>query len=104
MIYRIFYTSLILFTVCGTQSIYSPEFLYGDSLVLRWNINGEDDLAGYNIYCGTAQTDYDLIVNLGNVTECALSDLSLYENAPYVMALTAYDINGNESFFPIHFT
>ena len=49
---------------------------------------------------------YPSVANLGNVTECDLSDLSLYENIPYEMALTAYDIYGNESDFsdPLYLT
>ncbi len=97
MIYRIFFALLILFTLSVTQSIYSPELLYGDSLVLRWNTNDEEDLDGYNIYCTGPEEDYDSIDNLGNVTECDLGKLSLYENVPYALALTAYDIYGNES-------
>lgn len=97
MIYRIFFALLVLFTLSVTQSIYSPELLYGDSLVLRWNTNDEEDLDGYNIYCTGPEEDYDSIDNLGNVTECDLGKLSLYENVPYALALTAYDIYGNES-------
>ena len=99
MIYKILFTFLVLFTVCVTQSIYSPELLYGDSLVLRWNINDEEDLGGYNIYCTGPEADFDSIDALGNVTECDLGKLSLYENVPYALALTAYDIYGNESDF-----
>lgn len=95
--YKFLYASFILFTICATQSIFFPAFLYGDSLILRWNDNDEADLAGYNIYCDTSQAAYPSVVNLGDVTECDLNDLSLYENIPYEMALTAYDIYGNES-------
>jgi hypothetical protein len=86
--------------------MYSPELVYGDPLVVRWEINTEKDLAGYNAYFGSSFTGYDLVVNLGNVTECDLGKLSLYEDVPYVMALTAYDFFGNESDFstPLYFT
>ncbi len=97
MIYKFFFALLIFFTLSVTQSIYSPELLYGDSLVLRWNTNDEEDLDGYNIYCTGPEEDYDSIDNLGNVTECDLGKLSLSENVPYALALTAYDIYGNES-------
>ena len=69
MIYKIFFTCLVLFNVCVTQSIYSPDLLYGDSLVLRWNLNDEEDLGGYKIYCTGPEEDYDSIEDLGNVTE-----------------------------------
>jgi len=59
MTYKIFYTSLVLFIVCVTQSIYSPELIYGASLVLQWQSNEEDDLAGYTIYCASSQPDHD---------------------------------------------
>jgi hypothetical protein len=99
MIYKIFFTLFVLFALCVTQSIYSPELLYGDSLVLRWNTNDENDLGGYNIYCTGPEADYDANTNLGNVTECDLGRISLHENVPYALALTAYDIYGNESDF-----
>ena len=98
-ILRIFYVSCILSTICATQSIYFPELLYGDSLVLRWNSNDEDDLAGYKVHYGTDSTHYEWVKDLKKVTECDLSELSLYENIPYEMALTAYDEYGNESDF-----
>ena len=106
MTYKIFCTSLVLFIVCVTQSIYSPELIYGASLVLQWQSNEEDDLAGYTIYCASSQPDHDLIVDLGNVTECELTNLALYENVAYGIALTAYDSSGNESDFsdPLYVT
>jgi hypothetical protein len=67
--------------------------------VLRWNLNDEDDLGGYNIYFTGPEEEYDSIVNLGDVTECDLGKLPLYENVPYAIALTAYDVYGNESDF-----
>jgi hypothetical protein len=99
MFYRYFFALIVLFTLWVTQSIYSPELLYGDSLVLRWNINDEEDLGGYNIYCTGPEADYDSNKNLGSVTECDLGTLSLQENVPFSLALTAYDIYGNESDF-----
>ncbi len=106
MIFKIFCTPLVLFIVCITQSIYSPEPIYAASLVLQWQSNEEDDLGGYTIYCASSQPDHDLIVDLGNVTECELTDLALYENVAYGIALTAYDLSGNESDFsdPLYVT
>ena len=100
MIIKIFYISLILLTICATQSIYFPELIYGNSLILRWNSNDEDDLAGYKVYYGTeSKQEYAWVEDLGNVTQCDLWNLSLDENESYIIALTAYDIYGNESDF-----
>ena len=38
-------------------------------LMVSWNPNQEDDLAGYKVYYGTAPRDYPNVLNVGNVTE-----------------------------------
>jgi hypothetical protein len=103
MTLKILYTSLVLFIGCVTHSIYFPEHIYGATL--QWQSNEEDDLAGYYIYCASSQLDHDLIVNVGNVTEYDLNELTLYENVAYVIVLTSYDLSGNESDFsdPLYF-
>jgi hypothetical protein len=97
MTFKILYTSLVLFIVGVTHSITFPEQIYGATL--QWQSNEEDDLAGYYIYCASSPVDHDLIVNVGNVTEYDLNDLALYEHVAYAIALTSYDLSGNESDF-----
>ena len=64
-------------------------------LTLEWDSNVEQDLAGYIVYYGTASRDYDYDVDVGDETSCTISNL--YSGTTYYFAVTAYDIDGNES-------
>ena len=52
------------------------------------------NLAGYNIYYGTASGDYTHNVNVGNVTNYTVSSLAA---GTYYFAATAYNTTGNQS-------
>jgi len=78
--------SLIFFTPAGA-----------DHLDLAWNANTEPDLAGYQVYYGTASWEYGDPIDVGNTTTCRLD--SLLEGVMYFIAVTAYDVYGNESEF-----
>ncbi|MGA1867761.1 MAG: Ig-like domain-containing protein [bacterium] len=74
-------------------------FLANDmTLELSWQPGTEPDLAGYRIHYGTT-TEYDRIVDVGTLSSYQLGGLS--ENVHYYMAVTAYDISGNESVYSI---
>jgi hypothetical protein len=72
-----------------------PFGAYGAELSLAWDANTEPDLAGYNIYFGTASRDYSDPINVGDVTEVTLTGFD--EGSTYYFAATAYDEDGNES-------
>jgi len=81
------------------QAIFTPKFIYAASLNLAWNANTEEDLTGYRVYYGRVSGSYEFYVDVGNVTEYILDNLILHEHVIYYIALTAYDVFGNESDF-----
>jgi len=70
--------------------------LAGDNMVkLTWLPNNEPDLAGYKIYVsGTYSGRYDLI---GTTRSTHFVDRDVINGETYYYAVTAYDLNGNES-------
>lgn len=72
-----------------------PAFLIGDSVVVSWQPNTESDLAGYQIYYGSDSNFYSTILDVGKVTQYTVSGLNT--GSTYYFAVTAYDVNGNES-------
>jgi hypothetical protein len=72
-----------------------PVATFGDEVSLAWDANNEPDLAGYNIYYGTASGDYSRRIDVGNTSEYTVVDLD--EGVTYYLAATAYDQKGNES-------
>ena len=66
-------------------------------LELAWNANTEPDLAGYQVYYGTAPWQYDDPIDVSNTTTYRLG--GLFEGVTYYIAVTAYDVYDNESEF-----
>ena len=88
----------------GNESVKSRELstLGGISLrkktgvIISWDSNTENDLAGYKVYRGFDSGDYDFVNNVGNVT--SWND-SIFCDSTYYYAVTAYDTANNESDF-----
>ena len=96
MIYRKKFYSLPLTIFIITTFLFSSAIAHG--AYLRWNANTEEDVAGYKIYYGTSSDNYNWIVSVANDTQqYDLSNLYLYEDVSYYIAITAYDSAGNES-------
>jgi hypothetical protein len=70
---------------------------FAAQVTLTWNISTADDIAGYKIYYGNSSGNYNSFVDVGNQTSYTISDL--VDGNTYFIAVTAYDINGNESGF-----
>jgi len=70
-----------------------------NAALLVWDNNAESDLAGYHVHYGTSPGIYTVAVDVGNVTEYKLDYLGLREDVIYYIAITAYDLLGNESDF-----
>ena len=68
-------------------------------MTLAWDPNTENDLAGYNVYYGTASRVYDSVIEVGNITSYTVTDLE--PETQYYFAITAYDTSGNESDFSV---
>jgi hypothetical protein len=66
-------------------------------LDLAWDLNQEADLAGYRVYYGTSSRGYINSVDIGNTTGYRMN--GLLDGVTYYIALTAYDMLGNESDF-----
>ncbi len=71
--------------------------LWGGALVVRWDSNTENDLAGYLMYYGDESRVYDQNVDVGLDTFYTVDGLT--EGQTYYFAVTAYDSSGNESAF-----
>ena len=70
----------------------------GNNLVnLTWTANGEPDLAGYNLYRGTALGGPYTRVNTPLITGTSYSDTNLTNGTPYYYVLRAVDSSTNES-------
>jgi hypothetical protein len=67
----------------------------GTSLFLDWDPNGEPDLAGYHIYWGTEPGVYD---SVRTVTSVGDTLGNLIEGETYYLAISAFDLDDNESF------
>lgn len=64
---------------------------------LGWNPSSDTNVAGYNIYYGTASGDYASEVAVGNVSVITISNLTC--GTTYYFAATAVDSTGDESSF-----
>jgi hypothetical protein len=68
-------------------------------LDLAWDLNQETDLAGYRVYYGTSSGEYINFVDVGNTSSYRLDNL--LEDVTFYVALTAYDVVGNESDYSV---
>ncbi len=66
-------------------------------VTLTWDPNTEPDLAGYDIYYGTASGNYQWKTDVGNATTYTQSGLNI--GATYYFAATAYNTQGLSSGF-----
>jgi hypothetical protein len=65
--------------------------------MLAWNPNQERDLAGYRVYVGKQSRVYETVHSAGLQTHFSLAGLPAGDT--YYLAVTAYDLHGNESDF-----
>ncbi|NIM98615.1 MAG: hypothetical protein GTO24_11210 [candidate division Zixibacteria bacterium] len=80
----------------ATCLIFPTSSLAGH-LDLAWDPNPEPDLAGYIVYYGSSPGNYTESVNVGKTTSVRITGLPTSKE--YFVALTAYDVSGNESDF-----
>jgi hypothetical protein len=78
-------------------SAFFPTSVVASALTLAWDPNTEDDLAGYKVYYGLQSGNYDSVIDVGNVTEYTVTDLT--SETRYYFVVTAYDTSLNESGF-----
>lgn len=65
------------------------------SLVLAWDYEGEDDVAGFRLYWGFTSGFYALTNEVGLATEASVSNLLAGET--YHFAVSSFDVLGRES-------
>jgi hypothetical protein len=94
---RISHLLLSLLILIPMQCIFLPVNSLAAYIALSWDPNREPDLAGYRVYYGESSGNYDHMTDVGNLSSCNLSGLE--PDTRYYVALTAYDISGNESDF-----
>lgn len=58
-------------------------------VLVAWDPNPEPDIGGYKIYYGTNSQVYDVVVDMGNVTNAIIEDLT--PGTTYYFAATAYN-------------
>ena len=90
MLYTLKIAAMVLVSICF---VCTSTFAY--QLTLEWDANVEQDLAGYIVHYGTSSRDYMYDVDVGEETSCTISNL--YSGTTYYFAVTAYDLDGNES-------
>lgn len=62
---------------------------YAAVVRISWNANTDSDLAGYNVYYGTATQFYSQVINAGKFTSVEIDNLK--PGQTYYMAVTAYN-------------
>ncbi|MCP4253622.1 MAG: fibronectin type III domain-containing protein [Candidatus Scalindua sp.] len=70
---------------------------FASQITLMWDASTENDIAGYKIFYGNSSGNYNSIIDVSNQTSYTISDL--VDGNTYYIALTAYDVRGNESGF-----
>ncbi len=90
---------LLLFLGAGCGSSISA-YQAPNGAILAWDANSESDLAGYRVYHGLTQGEYDTSEDVGLTSDptspqYTLADLTVGEE--YFFVVTAYDFYGNES-------
>lgn len=86
-----------LFTIFFLTISLISALAFSASVTLAWDPNFEADVAGYKIYYGTESRDYIHVVDISNHTSCTIS--GLVPGVVYYLAVTAYDVENNESGF-----
>jgi len=64
---------------------------------VSWDENTEVDLAGYRLHYGKRSGRYETTIDVGNQTTCVVSGLD--PKVDYYFAVTAYDVDEEESLF-----
>ena len=65
------------------------------SVLLKWKANSESDLKSYEIHTGITQGSYDSSLDIGNVTQYTLDNLT--NASRYFVAISALDTSDNQS-------
>ena len=64
-------------------------------VLVAWNPNPEPDIAGYKIHYGTTSGIYDVVLDVGNVTNTIIENMSA--GTTFYFAASAYNTSSLES-------
>src|SRR5512139_2082410 len=84
--FLLFFPALIL--LCGSMNAFGGEAL------LTWGASPTEGVIGYRVYAGNSSRIYSAPITTGNQTEYTMTGLV---NGTWYFAVTAVDIEGNES-------
>lgn len=68
-----------------------------DTVLIEWDANTDSDLAGYRIHRGTRRDN--LTITLDVATATSYLDANVTNDTTYYYAVSAYDLDGNESVY-----
>jgi hypothetical protein len=69
----------------------------GASVTLAWDRNSEPNVSGYKVYYGPGNRRYPFVLDARNSNAQVINDLQ--DGVTYYFAVTAYDLDGQESSF-----
>ena len=69
----------------------------GASVTLVWDPSTDSSVSGYKVHYGLNSRMYPFVVDVGHATRQTIGNLQ--EGASYYFAVTAYDVDGQESDF-----
>ena len=84
----------ILFSIIVTL-ILGSSFCFAEEVTLQWNPSTSATVVGYKVYIKTVTENSYSVVDVGNVTNYLVRDLS--KDKDYIFSVTAYDAKGSES-------
>lgn len=96
---KLYFPLTLLWICCQSVviSMASSPAATAAEVTLAWDPNADKNVAGYNLYYGSASRSYPHSTDVGNVTISTIEQLQ--EGRTYYFAVTAYDTGGNESAF-----
>ena len=68
-----------------------------ESVHIEWYPNGEYDLAGYRVWRGQNSTNFDELLIETSASTTRYTDTDVLNGETYYYAVSAYDLDGNES-------
>ena len=93
--YKFFQFKYLVFPLLLSSCSLSFVSAQTEGITITWDINSEADIAGYKVYYGESSRIYTNSIMVGLNTEYTFPDLTGLSET--YIAITAYDINGNES-------
>lgn len=95
--YRLFTQKVLKKVILVAVFTSLPGLVCASQVTLAWDANHESDLSGYIVHYGTVSRDYEFSVDVGNNVSVVISGLKMGKT--YYFAVTAYDVDMNESDF-----